>query len=310
MGKGLVWLGAALLVCATPGAAGAETPLPPCPSDTQSVWTDCLGSVAYPNGNRYVGEFRSGQYDGQGTLTFANGESYVGAFHNGAWSGQGVYTFANGERYAGQFADGKWNGPGVYFYPNGERWVGPFRDGRRDGPGVLYDASGAIKQAAAAPPPAAAAAPVATQADDGAAERIDVVDFGLYATRTQRVVAAPTTASGDQKIVSGERLQAKTRAVPARLGVEFGLRFRIVGRSGAVVTVRKVTRFPAPGLTNPATGKTLTEDVYVSPHRVGPLAYEGYRFENAWELVPGIWTIELWVGERKLASESFQVVGR
>jgi hypothetical protein len=307
--KGFVRLGAALLAaaCAIPGAAGAGTPPPPCPSDPQSVWTDCVGSVVYPNGNRYVGEFRSGQYDGQGALTFANGESYVGAFHNGAWSGQGVYTFANGERYVGPFVDGKWNGQGVYFYPNGERWVGTFRDGRRDGPGVLYDASGAIKPANAAPPPAAAA-PFATQADDGAAERIDVADFGLYVGQIQRAVAAPSTATGDQKLLAGLRLQTKTRVVPARLGVEFGLRFRVVGRSGAVVAVKKVTRFPAPGLTNPTTGKTLTEDVYFSPHRVGSVTYEGYRLESAWELVPGTWTIELWVGERKLASQSFDVV--
>jgi hypothetical protein len=36
----------------------------------------------------------------------------------------------------------------------------------------------------------------------------------------------------------------------------------------------------------------------------------GYQFGHDWEIVPGTWTIELWDGDRKLASQSFQVVKR
>lgn len=36
--------------------------------------------------------------------------------------------------------------------------------------------------------------------------------------------------------------------------------------------------------------------------------YVDYGFDDPWELVPGTWTIELWHGDRKLATQSFTVV--
>ena len=41
---------------------------------------------------------------------------------------------------------------------------------------------------------------------------------------------------------------------------------------------------------------------------IGPREIAGYQFGHDWEIVPGTWTIELWDGDRKLASQSFQVV--
>jgi len=34
----------------------------------------------------------------------------------------------------------------------------------------------------------------------------------------------------------------------------------------------------------------------------------GYDITESWELVPGLWTVQLWVGEQKLAEHSFNLV--
>ena len=46
----------------------------------------------YPNGDKYVGEFKDGKRDGQGTYTFKDGRQYVGEFKNEEYYGQGILT--------------------------------------------------------------------------------------------------------------------------------------------------------------------------------------------------------------------------
>jgi len=283
---------AALLLAGSAAVAGVCPPSPP------TTWTNCLGALTNADGSRYSGGFRGGAYDGSGAILFANGESYVGGFRLGLENGQGVYNYAGGERYEGSFFEGRWEGQGAYIYPDGSRWVGTFHAGQRVS-GVLYDAKGVAQTAAPSPAPPAPSA--------GEVDRIDVIAAGRFVADAQRRVEAPTTAAGAETEVGAIRLVESTRAITAEMGAEFGLRYRPVGKVGALVDVRKVVRFPAPGVTNPATGKTMASDEYVAARRVGDEIYDGYRISQPWEARPGTWTIELWVGERKLASESFEV---
>ena len=66
-----------------PSVAAAQSHLPQCPSDRNQAWTDCTGVYSYPDGSRYVGEFRDNKRSGQGTLTFGNGDKYVGEWSDG-----------------------------------------------------------------------------------------------------------------------------------------------------------------------------------------------------------------------------------
>ena len=114
-----------LLVVALVGSAGesfAGSNLPKCP--TSGYFHNCFGTETYRNGNKYVGEFRDGKYNGQGILTFANGHKYVGAFKNGKYNGQGTYTFADGTKYVGEYKDDKRNGQGTLTVVDGAKYVG------------------------------------------------------------------------------------------------------------------------------------------------------------------------------------------
>jgi len=70
-----------------------------------------LGVMTYPDGHKYVGEWKNGKYNGQGTSTYPDGGKYVGELKDGKTNGQGTYTSSNGEKYEGEWKDEKpWNG--------------------------------------------------------------------------------------------------------------------------------------------------------------------------------------------------------
>ena len=55
--------------------------------------------------NKYVGDFKDGEINGQGTFTFADGNKYVGEFKDDVFNGQGTYTFADGTVEEGIWKD-------------------------------------------------------------------------------------------------------------------------------------------------------------------------------------------------------------
>ena len=124
------------------GSAYAQSNLPACQGSDTTMWSNCTGTKTFPNGAKYVGEFKDGKLHGQGTGTFANGEKYVGEHKDGNRNGQGTYTFANGEKYVGEYKDGKRNGQGTYTYANGDKYVGEFKDDKRNGQGTYTFANG------------------------------------------------------------------------------------------------------------------------------------------------------------------------
>jgi len=93
-----------------------------------------LGSKTYPDGDKYVGEWKDGERNGQGIFTFGKGkhegDKYVGEYKDGVRNGQGTYTWTNGQKYVGEWKDEKENGQGTMSLSNGEKYVGEFKDGR------------------------------------------------------------------------------------------------------------------------------------------------------------------------------------
>lgn len=77
----------------------------------------CFGAFTFPNGNSYLGEWKSSRRDGFGTLRIVSSgptnpnnigsklpSTYVGEFRSGQLHGHGVWVVDNGERYEGEFS--------------------------------------------------------------------------------------------------------------------------------------------------------------------------------------------------------------
>jgi hypothetical protein len=161
-------------------------------------------------------------------------------------------------------------------------------------------------------------------------QNIELTEYGIYTTEAAASTAAPGTATGKIDQVSNIKLVQSTTTIPARVGVEFGFRYRIVGQPAAApppqagttilgiqlgtpppprpepqVNLKYVTHIPKPGMRNPETGNVTLTNIFYQEHKIGEELYRLYRLTERWEIVPGIWTLEIWDGERKLLSQDF-----
>ena len=152
------------------------------------------------------------------------------------------------------------------------------------------------------------AAPLAATAADVRVERIDVIDAGIYTVAIGEETADPSAPTGTIAAPITATLVEATTTIPGRLGLEFGLRYVIVGEpAGAEVPLDFVIAYPPPGLVDPAEPEPLRESRYTRQKKIGETVYLGYGFENDWEIVPGEWTFEIWYDGAKLATRSFAV---
>ncbi len=92
------------------------------------------------NGDAYVGESRSGKFDGYGIYKLANNNSYYGNFLNGKRSGWGTFRFADGSYYKGAWADDVENGQGKMYSAAGiVKEEGTYLSGKLVRPGKNVD---------------------------------------------------------------------------------------------------------------------------------------------------------------------------
>ena len=85
-------------------------------------------------------------------MTFPDGRKYVGEWKNGKKNGYGTFTFPSGYKYVGEYKVGKmWNvkkynkdGKYVGEYKNGEVWNGIVYDKNRNIKGTLGEWSEAV----------------------------------------------------------------------------------------------------------------------------------------------------------------------
>lgn len=141
--------------------------------------------------------------------------------------------------------------------------------------------------------------------------QIQIVEAGLF--RVTRVEEAQPSPGGVRHFTVKEELEQVTATIPGRLGVHFGVRFRVTGRpAGATVPVTARLIYPAPGLRAPGTAEPATQSDIEMVVRVGDsgTTYRGFGFDDEWEIVRGTWRFEFRIGDDVLAVQEFMVDAR
>lgn len=141
-----------------------------------------------------------------------------------------------------------------------------------------------------------------------ASQKVDVYEFGTYASADSIEVGLTPKGIVRSK-TSGIKQLEETRKVLGRLGVEFGFRYRVEGaKPGVAVPVTIVAKFPPPGVLGRDGGVPVTQDAYTQMATTGAEDFLTWTFEMKSDLVPGIWSFEIWSGDKKLTEQSFEVI--
>jgi len=98
---------------------------------------EVFGIQINPNGSKYVGLFKNGQYEGRGRLIFRKGDYFEGEFQHNKANGFGKYVNIKGEIYIGNWVDDKQDGKGELILKNGSRYTGDFKNGMENGKGKI-----------------------------------------------------------------------------------------------------------------------------------------------------------------------------
>lgn len=97
------------------------------------------GTIKYPNGDSYSGEWKLGQCHGKGALISITKEgtsTYKGEMKEDHMHGTGLLTFPNKDVYEGAFVESQFNGAGRYTWNSGPYYQGLWKDNKRHGQGL------------------------------------------------------------------------------------------------------------------------------------------------------------------------------
>jgi hypothetical protein len=99
-------------------------------------------TLNYTTGSTYSGEYRISAYGlkyrhGQGTMIFPDGAKYIGEWQNDKKHGQGTHAVPGEWKYVGEWIDDRMHGQGTLTWPDGQKYVGAFKDDKKHGQGVI-----------------------------------------------------------------------------------------------------------------------------------------------------------------------------
>ncbi len=135
-------------------------------------------------------------------------------------------------------------------------------------------------------------------------QRIEIVEYGIY---TADKTACKRDDQGIERCQRSKvRHAATTWNIPAQIGVEFGLRYRVVGApNGERVSVKRIWVLPGPGFRPPQPARPIRRLERIDEATIGGTTFVSYGFDDRWELVPGPWILEFWYEGRKLDEKRF-----
>lgn len=116
----------------------------------------------------------------------------------------------------------------------------------------------------------------ATYAQTPRAEKIEITEFGIYEKKDTKTSESPGTALGTFHETEITLIQTTT-TIPARPGITFGYRYKVIGSpANGRVTVKDVNIVPPPGLRNPKTGNTIYREEVQVVRTFGKISHSDY----------------------------------
>ena len=136
-----------------------------------------------------------------------------------------------------------------------------------------------------------------------------IVQAGIYATDSATPATRDSNGVLSHNDFSVPHLALATTEIPLKSGVNFGIEYTLTGHpDGAGVSIRDELHYPAPGARPPGSTGPLLVAPTTDNASINRGFYSFYTLEEPWELLPGKWEFQLWLGDRELCSQEFTLV--
>ena len=138
----------------------------------------------------------------------------------------------------------------------------------------------------------------------------EVLEFGIIeSVGAEKAVASPESAFGKAVSAPGARFIERTNQIPANLGTTFAFKFKITGVTEKDTADYKLVVIHPPFKNAKGEIERQYSAVKSWPTQDFTLTtITGYRLNHSDELIPGIWTFEIWYHSQKVVLQSFNVV--
>jgi Tol biopolymer transport system component len=135
---------------------------------------------------------------------------------------------------------------------------------------------------------------------------VDITEYGIYKAVVVKSEASRNQAATYQTLGSVTLIE-QTEKIPALLGTRFGFRYTINGYpNGEKIDI--TFKMISPVIKRPVDNKEFSvQEVVLKNRIIGYNTYSDYVFEEAWEMVPGEWRLQLFYNGKKLAEKTFYV---
>ena len=136
---------------------------------------------------------------------------------------------------------------------------------------------------------------------------VQLEQFGTFRKTVARgEIEAPGSVQNRAHAVQDAVLDERGSEIRASQGTSFGILVKFIGNAQGMVVPCTAKLFH-PKFTDPQSGRTSEVEEWPCFGTVGRDGYIGYTFDNDWELVPGQWTIQLFVGSKKKIEKAFKI---
>lgn len=125
------------------------------------------------------------------------------------------------------------------------------------------------------------------------------VEYGVFTAQIQ------DPQPGERILARANQPIDQTNTVPARLGIKFGVRYRLTGKheTDTPLTLMYFT----PGLVGPNGKRQDKIELVQKLVPAAPLDVMAFEFTEHYEVVPGEWQFMVFQGDRKLLEQRFMV---
>lgn len=149
------------------------------------------------------------------------------------------------------------------------------------------------------------AVPLLCSAQKNSKITITELKYGLYTAWTTSETTNDQSITGVTSGLSNIILNEKTDTVPFNQEIWFGVNYVINAPGLETVDIEVVWIYPRP-ITNES-GKEWIDLHNKSKKEVGNDYFTGYQMSEKYELVPGKWTLQIWVKKKMLLEHFFYV---